>query len=179
LAELEQALTAAAHIVLRYGDVYAPIMERLEREVEEARRRAESLERARRYAGTSYPHAIDDVPEAVATMKDRNDPRPIFVSATALCEISRDTWDVWVKAGFVPRPAIAHGQIIRWHWPTVEGQLLGIKPDLSAAPEPEWDPYMPPGRRGPGDEDPYRVAARRVFGSGGSRKATRRRKPSP
>lgn len=48
LAELEEALTGLAYIVLRHGEVYAPLMERLEREVEEAKRRAPSAVRARR-----------------------------------------------------------------------------------------------------------------------------------
>lgn len=48
LAELEEALALMAYIVCRHGEVYAPIMDRLEREVEEARRRVPSAERARR-----------------------------------------------------------------------------------------------------------------------------------
>ena len=48
LAELEEALTMAAYIVCRHGEAYAPIMDRLEREVDEARRRVPSIERARR-----------------------------------------------------------------------------------------------------------------------------------
>lgn len=45
--ELEEALAVVAYIVLRHGDVYAPIMDRLQREVEEARRRVPSGDRAR------------------------------------------------------------------------------------------------------------------------------------
>lgn len=48
LADLDEALTLAAFIVLRHGDAYAPIMERLEREIEEAKRQAPSSDRARR-----------------------------------------------------------------------------------------------------------------------------------
>lgn len=48
LAEIDEALTLAAFIVLRHGEAYAPIMERLEREIDEARRRAPSTDRARR-----------------------------------------------------------------------------------------------------------------------------------
>lgn len=48
LAELEEALTLAAYIVVRHGDAYAPAMERLEREVEDAKRRAPTADRARR-----------------------------------------------------------------------------------------------------------------------------------
>lgn len=47
LAELEQALTGMAYIVLRHGEAYVPLMERLEREVEEAKRHAPSTTRAR------------------------------------------------------------------------------------------------------------------------------------
>jgi hypothetical protein len=38
LERLERALAVVAYIVLRHGAVYAPILERLEREVEVARR---------------------------------------------------------------------------------------------------------------------------------------------
>lgn len=38
LEALERALVFMAHIVLRHGETYAPILERLEREVEAARR---------------------------------------------------------------------------------------------------------------------------------------------
>ncbi len=59
-------------------------------------------------------------------MTRRADIAPVFVSgdtAAALCEVSRDTWQSWVKAGVVPKPAIDRGQIIRWHWPSVEARL--------------------------------------------------------
>lgn len=59
-------------------------------------------------------------------MTKRADIAPVFVSgdtAAALCQVSRDTWQSWVKAGVVPKPAIDRGQIIRWHWPTVEARL--------------------------------------------------------
>jgi hypothetical protein len=38
LERLERALAVVAYVVLRHGAVYAPILERLEREVEAARR---------------------------------------------------------------------------------------------------------------------------------------------
>jgi hypothetical protein len=47
LEELEDALKVVAYAVMRFGNVYAPIMERLEREVEAARRDDPRL-RARR-----------------------------------------------------------------------------------------------------------------------------------
>lgn len=52
--------------------------------------------------------------------------RPIFVdrkTAAALMMISVDTFDLWVRAGFVPQPQVNRGQIQRWHWPTVEERL--------------------------------------------------------
>lgn len=59
-------------------------------------------------------------------MTPANDNSPVFVSrntAAALMEISVDTFDTWVRAGFVPQPNISRGQIIRWHWPTIEARL--------------------------------------------------------
>lgn len=63
--------------------------------------------------------------------------RPVFVSrktAAALLEISPDTFDLWVRAGFVPPAQINRGQIIRWHWPTVEARLAS--PALQRAHDP-------------------------------------------
>lgn len=59
-------------------------------------------------------------------MTPANDNRPVFVSrktAAALMEISPDTFDLWVRAGFVPQPNVSRGQIVRWHWPSVEARL--------------------------------------------------------
>lgn len=47
LEELEEALAVVAYGVLRHGNVYAPIMDRLQREVDETRRRVPSEDRAR------------------------------------------------------------------------------------------------------------------------------------
>lgn len=47
-AEIEQALALTAYIVLRHGDAYAPLLDRLEREMEEVRRRASHQDRAQR-----------------------------------------------------------------------------------------------------------------------------------
>lgn len=61
-------------------------------------------------------------------MTTRADIAPVFVSgdtAAARCEVSRDTWDMWVRVGFVPPPAVDRGQIRRWHWPSVEAALAG------------------------------------------------------
>lgn len=52
--------------------------------------------------------------------------RPIFVArktAAALLEISVDTFEEWVRTGYVPRAQVNRGQIIRWHWPTIEARL--------------------------------------------------------
>ena len=51
---------------------------------------------------------------------------PVFVcrdTAARRLEISVDTFDVWVKEGFIPKPTIDKGQIKRWHWPTIEARL--------------------------------------------------------
>jgi hypothetical protein len=53
--------------------------------------------------------------------------KPEFVcreTAARRCEVSVDTWDGWVRDGFVPPPAIERGQIKRWHWQGVEARLL-------------------------------------------------------
>lgn len=58
----------------------------------------------------------------------RSAPSPVFVSAAtaaALCEVSEDTWRAWVERGVVPLAAVRTGQIVRWHWPTVEAALVG------------------------------------------------------
>lgn len=46
--ETERALAVMAYVVLRHGDAYAPLLDRLEREVEEERRQASHSDRARR-----------------------------------------------------------------------------------------------------------------------------------
>lgn len=54
---------------------------------------------------------------------------PIFVdrkTAAARIMISVDTFDTWLRAGFIPRPQIDRGQIVRWHWPSLEGKLAGL-----------------------------------------------------
>ncbi len=53
---------------------------------------------------------------------------PVFVdreTAAGLLMISTDTFDVWVSAGFIPAAHIKRGQIIRWHWPSLEERLAG------------------------------------------------------
>jgi hypothetical protein len=66
--------------------------------------------------------------------------QPVFVcadTAAARCEISRDTWDVWVKTGYVPQACIRTGQIVRWHWPSVEAALA-----TPALPAHHYDPSV-------------------------------------
>lgn len=46
--ETERALAVMAFVVLRHGEAYAPLLDRLEREVEEERRKASHSDRARR-----------------------------------------------------------------------------------------------------------------------------------
>ncbi|WP_206072816.1 hypothetical protein [Mesorhizobium temperatum] len=46
-AELERILAVAAYLVVRHGEAYTPTFERLEHELEEARRRLGNRDRAR------------------------------------------------------------------------------------------------------------------------------------
>lgn len=48
LDTLEQALVTAAYLVLRHGPAYTPLLERLEAEVEQARKLDSARERAQR-----------------------------------------------------------------------------------------------------------------------------------
>ncbi|MDT2022833.1 hypothetical protein [Methylocella sp. CPCC 101449] len=51
----------------------------------------------------------------------------VFVSketAAARLEISIFTFDEWRKTGFIPAPHINRGQILRWHWPSIEAKIL-------------------------------------------------------
>lgn len=62
----------------------------------------------------------------------RADISPIFVSrqtAAAMLEISVDTFDTWLRAGFIPPAKIDRGQIVRWHWPSLESHLAGDPAD--------------------------------------------------
>lgn len=54
--------------------------------------------------------------------------QPVFVdrkTAAEMLMISVDTFDTWLRAGFIPGPQIDRGQIVRWHWPTLEQHLAG------------------------------------------------------
>lgn len=50
-------------------------------------------------------------------------------------DLSVDTFDDWVRDGFLPRHAVERGQIRLWHWPSVEAALL------SRSSEEEDNPY--------------------------------------
>jgi hypothetical protein len=73
---LERALVLAAYIVLRHGPVYAPYIDRLERELEVARRN-DPTERAKRILAT---YAVDGTPNAMRFENlggpSKNDPTP-------------------------------------------------------------------------------------------------------
>jgi hypothetical protein len=65
---------------------------------------------------------------------------PQFVcreTAARRCEISVDTWDEWVRSGYVGPPAIERGQIKRWHWQQVVAQLT-----RPTAGTDQSDPYI-------------------------------------
>ena len=54
--------------------------------------------------------------------------KPVFVdrkTAAEMLMISVDTFETWLRAGFVPQPQIDRGQIVRWHWPSLEEKLAG------------------------------------------------------
>ncbi len=64
---------------------------------------------------------------------------PVFVdrkTAAEMLMISVDTFDTWLRAGFIPAPQIERGQIVRWHWPSLEERLAG------GTAQPQHDPFM-------------------------------------
>ena len=64
---------------------------------------------------------------------------PVFVSrqtAAERLEISTDTFDAWLRAGFIPPAQIERGQIVRWHWPSLEERLAG------GTAQPQHDPFL-------------------------------------
>lgn len=69
----------------------------------------------------------------------RSSAEPVFVSrqtAAERLEISTDTFDTWLRAGFIPAPQIERGQIVRWHWPSLEERLAG------GTAQPQHDPFL-------------------------------------
>ncbi len=76
----------------------------------------------------------------------------VFVTRQAAAErlmISVDTFDTWVRSGFVPRAHIDRGQIVRWHWPTIEESLLG-KSEVPR-PDPVLEALQLPKTTSPGE----------------------------
>lgn len=83
-------------------------------------------------------------------MPPDNPLRPVFVTrktAAALMEISVDTFDMWVRAGFVPQPQVNRGQIVRWHWPAVEARLAEPASQQAHDPSIVTGRYVSPRRR--------------------------------
>jgi hypothetical protein len=74
IKRLERALVLAAYIVLRHGPIYAPYIDRLERELEAARQN-DPTERAKRILAT---YAVDGTPNAMRLEnlrgRSKNDP---------------------------------------------------------------------------------------------------------
>lgn len=63
ISELERALRVVAYVVVRHGEVYGPILERLQHEIEAARSQPDHREMARRIlAGTL--REVKNVPAA-------------------------------------------------------------------------------------------------------------------
>lgn len=76
--------------------------------------------------------------------------QPVFVcrqTAAAMIEISVDTFDTWLRAGFTPSAQIERGQIIRRHWPTLEQHLAGDSPPKHHDPFLEGLKNVQKGRR--------------------------------
>lgn len=66
-------------------------------------------------------------------------PHAVFVSAetvAARCEVGVAKVREWSQRGKIPAPAVNDGQIIRWHWPSVEEALAGNAEARDA------DPFM-------------------------------------
>lgn len=91
-------------------------------------------------------------------MQDENNHRPVFVTrhtAAALMQIWVDSFDTWVRSGYVPRATINRGQIIRWHWPSLEERLVELAkgPPIDPSIVDPTRPYIP-RRRGPKKRTP-------------------------
>ena len=64
--------------------------------------------------------------------------QPVFVdrkTAAELLMVSVETFDTWVRSGFLPAAHIDRGQILRWHWPSLEAKLARLD-DEAVAPDP-------------------------------------------
>ena len=64
LVELERALHVVAYIVVRHGDAYAPLLDRLEAEIEAERRKGNHRDRARRILADLMEPVVIDAPAA-------------------------------------------------------------------------------------------------------------------
>jgi len=62
LAELEHMLAVAAYIVVRHGEAYVPVLDRLEREVEQERHKVSNRERAQRILANAMKRGVTNVP---------------------------------------------------------------------------------------------------------------------
>lgn len=58
LADLEDALAIAAYVVVRHGDAYVPLLDRLEQEVEAERRKCSDRDRAQRILANAMKKGI-------------------------------------------------------------------------------------------------------------------------
>ena len=90
LQEIEEARAYVSYLVGKYGNAHLPVLRRLEREVEAARQRDASGDRARRAQR-----------EAEARIQPRGMTRD---DAAAYCNLSPAAWDRWVREGRMPPP---------------------------------------------------------------------------
>lgn len=74
---------------------------------------------------------------------------PVFVDRKTAADrlmISTDTFDTWVRTGFIPRAHIDRGQIVRWHWPSIESALATTDEAKQLSPFMEALKNAPKGR---------------------------------
>lgn len=89
----------------------------------------------------------------------------IFVTRQAAAErlmISTDTFDTWLRAGFIPAPQIERGQIIRWHWPTLEERLASGPAAQHHDPSVMGARNVQKGRRAAEHADPFMEGLKNV-----------------
>jgi hypothetical protein len=68
LERLERALVTMAYLVVRYGAVYAPILDAIEKEIAEHRNREAPVERARRLLSA---YTIEGGSKAILSIQSR------------------------------------------------------------------------------------------------------------
>lgn len=74
---------------------------------------------------------------------------PVFVDRKTAADrmmISTDTFDTWVRTGFIPPAHIDKGQIVRWHWPSLESALATAPDAKHVSPFMEALKHAPKGR---------------------------------